>query len=175
LVEPIKMRSGHFLTVLILVGFNLLCVHLYVGFALLQSEYLTVGQASCPVPRVHVRTPSASHFVTYRKLCCSVCHSLLALQCKGRVCTCKQLLAAAERELFCGAEQDVGLCWHGQIISWLFQLQVKSTRWQQWLAVSSLVWQFQGPAHLFPHACLNVRTGHITNTKQGDFCCLDVT
>lgn len=62
------MRSGHFLTVLILVGFNLLCVHLYVGFALLQSEYLTVGQASCPVPRVHVRTPSASHFVTYRKL-----------------------------------------------------------------------------------------------------------
>lgn len=42
--------------------------------------------------------------------------------------------------------------------------------WQQWLAVSSLVWQLQGPAH----ACLNVRTGHITNTKQGDFCCLVV-
>lgn len=32
----------------------------------------------------------------------------------------------------------------------------------------------QGPAHLSPHTCLNVRTGHITNTKQGDFCCLDV-
>lgn len=47
MVEPLKMHSGHFLTVLILVGFNLLCVHLSVGFALLLSECLTVGQVSC--------------------------------------------------------------------------------------------------------------------------------
>lgn len=41
------MHSGYFLTVLTLVGFNLLCPHLCVGFALLQFECLTVGQTSC--------------------------------------------------------------------------------------------------------------------------------
>lgn len=139
LFEPIKIRSGHFLTVLILVGFNLLCVHLYAGFALLQSEYLTVGQASCPIPCVHVHSPSASHFVAFRKLW------LLGVAQPPGITVQRQSLRLQTAP--CSSRTGAAL-WSragpGPVLAWAdysmaVQLQVKSTRWLQWLAVSSLV------------------------------------
>lgn len=63
------------LTILILVSFNLLCVHLCVGFALLQSECLTVGQVSCsPLTCTHLQHPA---FQLLGSCGCSKWHSFL--------------------------------------------------------------------------------------------------